>query len=362
MKRLITLTIALLMTCSLAMGFSSCGSTNGEAVKVRNVEDCAGRQVNVPEDPQRVACLFASGAHMMAMLDEQDKIVGCPDGVKSDLLMKMKYPKIVDTATPHQEGAVNIEEMVRIKADLAIVNAQTSGDEGEMAKLDEMHIPYVVIDYYDIDGLRKAIRVMGQTMNEEEKAENYIEFMDQTIDMVTDKLAEVPKDEWPEVFHSSNEATRTDTDENICSEIMNLACVKDISVEKGIAGGNGKSEYVTLEEIYKWDPDAIIANEYSVVDYVLSDAKWQGLTAVKKGAVYNLPIGATRWCHPGSMEAHMGVLAVAVQFYPEKFEGFAFKDYVKDYYQKYFDIELEDEIIDNIFSGQGMRRVNSPTN
>ena len=77
---------------------------------MKTVTDCSGRKAEIPEDPQRVACLYATAAHMMAMLDEQDKIVGCPNGVKSDVLMQMKYPEITDTATPHQEGSINTEE------------------------------------------------------------------------------------------------------------------------------------------------------------------------------------------------------------------------------------------------------------
>ncbi|MEI3502793.1 MAG: hypothetical protein V8Q42_03700 [Anaerovoracaceae bacterium] len=61
---------------------------------------------------------------------------------------------------------------------------------------------------------------------------------------------------------------------------MNRAKVRDISVDKGTVA-DGKNAYVTLEEIYNWDPDAMINNESSVTEYILSDTKWKGLSAVK---------------------------------------------------------------------------------
>lgn len=339
---------------------TGCTGTETGNSNTKTVTDCLGRSVEIPENPKRVACLYATAAHMMAMLDEGDKIVGCPNGVKSDVLMQMKYPKIVDTATPHQEGAVNVEELLRIKADLAMVSYSLAESDGEMAKLDEMGIPCIVVDYTDIDDLEKAIRVTGEVFGRQDKAEKYLAFFNETLDMVEGRLKSISMDSMPRVYHSVNEATRTDAAGSICSEIMRRAGVEDISAAQGLAGAD-KNTYTTLEEIYRWDPDAFIANESSVTEYILTDSKWKGLTAVKKKNVYTLPVGATRWCHPGSMEAHMGVLAVAAQFYPDRFQDLDMETYTKDYYREYFGLNLDDRTVKRILAGQGMRVSNSPT-
>lgn len=347
----------LLLVLSLAAG---CGSdSTSTPTETKTITDCVGRTVEIPEDPQRVACMYASTAHMMAMLDEGDKIVGAPNGVKSDVLMQMKYPQITETATPYQEGTINVEELLRIDADLVLVRYSTAENEGETEKLDELGIPYVVIDYLSIEELEQAITVMGQVFGKEEQAKDYLGFMDDTMDMVSRRIGDVPRDQWPQVYHSVNEAIRTDGEGDICGEIMNLAYVNDMSIEQGVGSGGDKT-YTTLEEIYNWDPDAFIANESSVTEYILSDSKWVGLTAVKSRAVYTLPVGATRWCHPGSMEAHMGVLAVARQFYPEAFADFDLDTYVKDYYEQYFGLTIDDQTVSQILSGEGMRVSNSP--
>ncbi len=360
MKKNLSRVLCLCLALSMVMAaISGCGISGSDTGGTRTVTDCIGREVEIPEDPQNVACLYATAAHMMLMLDQQEKIVGCPNGVKTDVLMQIKYPEITETATPHQEGSVNAEELLRTDTDLALISASLASSEGEMEKLDELGIAYVVIDYKDVESLRKAISVAGDVFNEEEKADAYLDFFDSTIAMVEERLADVDLAEAPKVFHSVNEATRTDPEGSICSQIMELAKVNDISAAEGTAATD-KSAYVTLEEIYQWDPDAFIANESSVAEYILSDSKWSGLTAVEEGAVYTLPVGATRWCHPGSMEAHMGVLSIAMRFYPEKFEDIDLGEYTAEYYNEYFDLDLDDQTIENILAGEGMRKSNSP--
>ena len=359
MRRKQNVVISIILALIMVFSITGCGGDSGSAQADRTVTDCLGRQVEIPDDPQNVACLYATAAHMMAMLDEGEKIVGCPNGVKSDVLMQMKYPGITETATPHQEGSVNAEELLRIDTDLALVSYSLAASEGEMEKLDDMGIPYVVLDYTSIEELRTAIKVAGEVFDKQDRAEAYLKFFDDTLTMVDERLADVDMKNKPEVYHSVNEAVRTDPEGSICGEIMERAKVEDVSIAKGTLS-TGKNAYVTLEEIYNWDPDAFIANEYSVTDYILSDSKWSGLTAVKNKDVYTVPVGATRWCHPGSMEAHMGVLAVALQFYPDKFKDFDMKEYTEDYYEEYFGLELDDETIDKILAGEGMRASNSP--
>lgn len=353
----------IIVSILLIFALTACGQS-GDAgrdnVRTKTITDCMDRTVEVPANPQRVACLYASTAHMMAMLDEQEKIIGCPKNVKTETIMQMKYPGITDVAVPYQEGSINIEELLRIDADLVLLRYTVAQREAEVEKLDKAGIPYVVIDYMNMEELEKAITVMGELFDDQEKAARYLQFSRETIDLVEGRLADLPEESWPSVYHSVNEAVRTDDPDSICNEIIRAASVSDCSVLHQLSS-QGEKTYTTLEEIYKWDPDAFIVNEASVKEYILTDSKWAGLSAVRKGAVYTLPVGATRWCHPGSMEAHMAVLTIAKQFHPERFEDIDLKEYTRDYYKEYFGLSLDDETLESIFSGKGMRKPNAPT-
>ena len=169
MKKNITRFIGVVLALMMILSIAGCGYGGSGSGQNKTVTDCLGREVEIPEDPQNVACLYATAAHMMLLLDQEEKIVGCPNGVKSDVLMQMKYPEITETATPHQEGSINAEELLRTDTDLALISASLAASEGEMEKLDELGIAYVVIDYMNMEELKTAISVMGQVFDQEEK-------------------------------------------------------------------------------------------------------------------------------------------------------------------------------------------------
>lgn len=356
-KRLIAALLAVL--CLLLC--AACGESggNGTTGASHPVKDCVDRTVQVPDDAQRVICMYASTAHMMAMLDVGDRIVGAADGITRDQMMTTKYPAIENVPTPYHEGSINMEEVMALDADLILVKKEMYWNEGEKEKLEKSGIPYLVVDYYSIDELKQAITVMGEAFQKTEKAEGYIAYMDKTFQMVKDRCADIPEEQKPRVFHSINQATKTDIVDSLCAEIIDMAGLVDVSSSAGVTD-LGKNATVTLEQIYSWDPDAIICNEYAVADYILAQQRWNGLKAVQNKAVYTLPIGATRWCHHGSMEPQMGALFLAWKFWPDRFSDLDWNTELKTYYAEQFGMTLDDATIQKILSGRGMRE-QSPT-
>lgn len=347
---------ALLLVLLFVFSTAACKGTGGgaSAGPKKTITDCVGRTVEVPEDPQRIICMYASTAHMLAMLDKGDRIVGAADGVTRDQLMLTKYPAIEDVPTPYHSGSVNVEEVLSLDADLLFIREDLYGSEGEREKLDKTGIPYVVVDYYTLEELKKAIRVTGAAVGTEEKAEGYIAYMEQTIADVQAKLQGLTDGEKVQVYHSLNQATRTDIRDGLCASIFEAAGLIDVSAAAGMTD-LGKNVTVTLEQIYTWDPAAIVCNEFAVADYIKAEDKWQGLDAVKNGRVYTLPIGATRWGHHGSMEPQMAVLFLAQLFYPDRFPDLDLRETVRQYYSDQFGMQLDDDTITKILSGRGMR-------
>lgn len=350
----------LLLLCFLFSAAACNGSGgNSQSGPAKTVTDVIDREVKVPEDPQRVVCMYASTAHMMAMLDKGERIVGASDGVTRDQMMVTKYPAVEAVPTPYHEGAVNAEEVLALDPDLLLIKKDMYEKDTERQKLDDMGIPYVVVDYYSLAELKKAIRVMGEVFGEQEKAEAYIAYMEKTVSDVGARLGDVPEDQKPRVYHSITESTKTDIIDSLCAEIFKDAGLINVSAAAGVTD-LGKNAMVTLEQIYRWDPDAIVCNEYAVTDYILSQQKWSGLSAVQNKKVYTLPIGATRWCHHGSMEPQMAVLYLAQLFYPDRFTDLDLGQTVRQYYAEFFGMQLDDATLNKIFSGKGMRE-SSPT-
>ena len=51
----------------------------------------------------------------------------------------------------------------------------------------------------------------------------------------------------------------------------------------------------------------------------------------------------------------MATLAIAMMFYPDRFEDVDLYKYVHDYYNDYWGLDFDDDTITMILSGKGMR-------
>lgn len=353
---------SLILVLIILFSFASCN--NGSKIdlspkgETKTVVDIIGREVVIPKEPKRVSCFYASTAHMMAMLDVGDRIVSAADGVTRDALMLTKYPEIKNVSTPYNEGSINVEELVKLSPDLVLMKRDLYYKDGEREKLEAIGIPFIVVDYYSIDELKKTLTIMGEAFGAEDKASAYLKYMDDTFALIKERVGNVPQDKQPKAYHALTQAVVTDVYGGFVAETFSVAHVRNTAVEAGLVN-NDKSITVTLEEIYKWDPEIILCNEYLVTDYIIDEARWKELSAVKNGKVYTLPIGATRWGHHGSIEPQMGALFIAQLVYPEKFEDIKMNTLVHDYYLNYFNLDFDEETVDKILSGRGMREVSS---
>lgn len=327
-------------------------SANSE--KTKTITDCIGRKVAIPEHPQRVVCLYAATAHMLALVDEGGKIVGAPDGIRRDVVMQIKYPGIKNISVPYQNGSINIEELLKINADIALVRKSTAESPAEVQKLNELKIPYVVVDFSSIAELKKAITVVGDIFDKRKITDNYINYMDNTFKYVQNRLNGLSDKDKISVYHSVNEATKSYSRGCISAEITNIAGVKNVSLDTSLDIGEGSKD-TTLEQIYNWDPQAIIVNDYNVAGYIYGNKKWQGLTAVKNKKVIALPVGVSRWGHYGSIEPQMATLFIASTFYPDRYKDLNMTQTVIDYYTQFFKLSVTKSLAQKILSGEGMR-------
>ncbi|ABI68496.1 ABC transporter substrate-binding protein [Syntrophomonas wolfei] len=318
------------------------------------VIDNLGRKVQVPAHVERVASLYAFSGHVTAMLGEGDKIVAIPDGLKKDVLLNVMYPKIGDALIPVAAGSINIEELLKTNPDVAFIKNSTALNPAEVEKLDTFNIPYLAVDYNSIEGQQHAIMAIAQALGVPEKGQAYIDYYQASIKRVQKVTATIPEKERVRVYHAVNEATRTDTPDSLSGEWTKIAGAINVSVYHPLRQLEGKN-YASLEQILLWDADVILVNEPGVVDYIMTNSQWSSLKAVKNNRVYQMPIGISRWGHPGGLETPLVIMWTAKQLYPEHFEDLDIREEARCFYQTFFNYQVSDEMLTNILNGEGMR-------
>ena len=348
--------IILLMTGCASKTLNSTEKTNNTAQTSITVEDYFGRKVTLSEPAKRIACGYAYTGHVVTMLGRGEDIVAVVDGLKRDKVLTSIHPHIKNLPVPFSSVAINIEELLGCDPDVVFIRSDTALDEGTVEKLNKRGIPYVVIDFYSMEEQIKTISIIGQVVGEEEKAQNYINYYLKVIDDTEKVTSTIPQNEKISLYHSVNEAVRTDTKNSLPADWIKTAGGINVSIEDDLKI-SGEKSYATLEQIYLWNPEVIIANEAGVDEYILSNEQWASLNAVKEKRVYQMPVGISRWGHPGSLETPLAIQWTVKLLYPEYFKDLDMATVTKEYYKIFFNINLNDAQVNEILNGKGMREI-----
>lgn len=318
------------------------------------VTDCIGREVKIPAQVNRIACLCPESVYALAMFEQGDKIVAVVGGVKRDLILTDMYPQIKTASVPKSSGAINIEELVRTNPDVVFVKTDTSSNDAEVEKMNKSNIPFLVVDFNNIKEQQYAMAMIAKTVGISEKAEKYNKYYQERIDLIQKQVADIPQEQRVRVYHSINEATRTDIKGSLSSEWLKATGAVNVSLSGDLKNLEGKY-FASLEQILLWNPDVILVNEMGVADYILSNKQWAPLNAVKNNRVWQLPNGISRWGHPSSPETPLAIMWTAKTIYPDKFTDLDMVAETKYFYKEFFGLDLSDEVANKVLYGGGMR-------
>ncbi len=321
----------------------------------RMVEDCFGRNVEIPAEVKNIVCLFSFSGHAAVMLGKGKNIVSISNGLKRDTLLHRICPSILDATVPKYKGAINIEELVKSNPDIAFISGDIGRSTGEAEKLDRFKIPYLIVDYSTIEKQQFAIAMIAKTLGVPERGALYLDYYNRCIDLVQKRTRDIPANQKSRIFHSVLEPTRTDPKESLTTDWIRKANAVSVSAERDLQLIDGKG-YAGMEQILLWNPDIILVNEPSSHKFILNDIRWSTLTAVKNKKVFQMPIGISRWGHPGSIETPLAILWAAKTVYPDLFTDIDMKTETRQYYKRFFNFELTDKLLEQILSGSKMRK------
>jgi ABC-type Fe3+-hydroxamate transport system substrate-binding protein len=118
-------------------------------------------------------------------------------------VLKRKWPeaeKILDMKFSDQ-GNVDLETVISRQPDLMIAQLRAKPSlvqTGVLAKLEALHIPVVFVDYelHPVQNTLPSIALLGKVMGQTDRAQAYIDFYQQRLDTIHQRLADVSKNRW----------------------------------------------------------------------------------------------------------------------------------------------------------------------
>ena len=168
------------------------------------VTDLAGRTVEVPAHVDRILLGEGRQIYIVAALDRENpigRIAGWKDEFeRSDLdtykLYQTRFPgidAIPDIGDP-EEGTFNAEQAIALKPDvlfLLLGQKQAAEESGLIRTLENAGIATVFIDFRDepFTNTEPSVRLFGQILGRQDRAEDFIAFFRQQMAVVEDRLA-----------------------------------------------------------------------------------------------------------------------------------------------------------------------------
>jgi len=334
-------------------------SSKEEAKGTRIIKDQLGFDVELPpaKDIKRIAIhklLPLPSVYAVYKGGNVDGLISMPpdslNAAKNSILAKYA-PDILNVSIDYYKGGeLNMEELLKLKPDVVFY----AGGEEERQQFVNAGIPAVGFSTVTPNGpntietLNAWISLMEQVFEEGSKVTGITEYAKEAQDEINKRLADIPEEQRKKVLMIGH---YSDTN-------FTLGGFSDywISVTGGINVGKGTQGNVNMEQVYSWAPDIMFISTLS--DFFPEDfynnttvegADWSGVPAVINKQVYKFPLGMHRWWPP-STDAPLSLWWIAKTTYPEKFEDINMDEKIKEYYKKFYGMDLTDEDVNSILN------------
>jgi iron complex transport system substrate-binding protein len=199
--------IIIVVSAATAIIWSSSQPSATPQPQYRLVTDIWEREVKVPVNVERVVYLGYGDAEILIALGVWDKIVGwglgaagsdyCPSDIAK--LLKEINPKYVDIPiVAANEKEVNFEKIVELKPDVVITSATNYEPIAE--QLEKYGIPTVCVYMANLNQVYQSIKIIGETLGCEDKAQEYVNYIKETLQSIKDRTVEIPEEEKPKIL------------------------------------------------------------------------------------------------------------------------------------------------------------------
>ncbi|WP_447045406.1 ABC transporter substrate-binding protein [Vreelandella sp. H-I2] len=178
------------------------------------VTDIAGRQVTLDAPAERVILGEGRQIYLLGLLEPEAPfahVVGWredfsqadPDNYARYL---ERFPEIesISTFGGFKDGTFDVEQAASLNPDVVLMNIEAKAATEDAAyddKLAQLGIPIIYVDFREdpLEHTIPSMRIIGQIMDDEAAAEEFIEFAETQLARVTDVIAEA-NPERPSVF------------------------------------------------------------------------------------------------------------------------------------------------------------------
>lgn len=328
------------------------------------VTDHAGHEVEVPNKIEKIVIdqVPILSTYMAYNEGKAPYIVGYAGSLKqviSETVLKDMAPELLDaTNTVQGQSDINVEEIMKLKPDVIFYNAKNQDRYEKLSKTGLPCIGFVTMGADTpadpINRYGEWLKLLEDVFGEKGKMDDFLKAGDEIVKDVEERIAKVPDEKRPSgmILWKYQEGTPIVAGKGTFGDFwLKRLKVKNVAEE---AKGYAK---VNVEQIYSWNPDVFYLDGPGLLNIKTEDVynnsvegfDFSNLKSVKDKRVYNSKLGMWNWLTPNP-DAPLVLAWLASETYPDAFKDYDLKKVIKDYYQKWYNYELTDEQIEDMFN------------
>ena len=312
--------------------------------KPKTFTDAADRLITQYRPIERFVATHRGQFDLLRILKvEADRVVGAERQISSADEYNLYFAEYQDNPTigSGHGNRLNVEAVVGVRPDAILIFGST--EKGYTDVLESAGITVIYI--WDTRGysynVAKTTRDVGYIFGQEDEAEEYIDWHEGLMNLINEKVENIPEEDKPKVYYEMNRKYRTGGER--ISQITKTG-------GKSIFGDElGSNVIINAEEVAKQNPDIIVicgdgGSGYwtddttqlrGIREELMNRELLQNVTAVKTGKVYSM----SRYISAGgSMCGGRGFIHAAYQakwFNPTYFEDFDPKAIHQEYLTRF---------------------------
>ena len=344
--------LAMLLAVVMVLSFAACGKEPTPAPQPEpttdvtypvTVKDMAGREVTLEKQPERIVSGYYISSSACIALGLTDKMVGIEDKSAKRPIYKLAAPALIDLPNVGSAKAFDLEACIATEPDLVILPMK---QKDTAQTLQEMGIATLLVLPESHEQLIEMFTLIGTATNTEKQAEKLIIYYNTKLSAVTELTRDIPDDEKPVVYlGSTGDILRTAPREMYQASLITTAGGKNAGdVLEGSSWTDIDNEtFLTMNPdiiVIPTDNFAVSSPDYTAED-VMNNPTFSDVTAVKNGAVYQMPVGYEAWDSPVP-SGILGTLWMLKTLHPELYPAEQFAADVNEFYTVFYGFSVNE--------------------
>ena len=345
--------LAMLLAVVMVLSFAACGQEPAPAPQPEpttdvtypvTVKDMAGREVTIEKQPERIVSGYYISSSACIALGLTDKMVGIEDKSAKRPIYKLAAPALIDLPNVGSAKAFDLEACIATEPDLVILPMK---QKDTAQTLQEMGIATLLVLPESHEQLIEMFTLIGTATNTVEQAEKLISYYNTKLSAVTELTRDIPDDEKPVVYlGSTGDILRTAPREMYQASLITTAGGKNAGdVLEGSSWTDVDNEtFLTMNPdiiVIPTDNFAVSSPDYTAED-VMNNPTFSDVTAVKNGAVYQMPVGYEAWDSPVP-SGILGTLWMLKTLHPELYPAEQFAADVNEFYTVFYGFSVNEQ-------------------